>query len=229
LDQSLACIQRLIATGFVGSVCTPHHFPQVYPNNTPANVERHVAALAEELKRRNIAYQLWAGGELRIGDAVIPWLEEVGVPTLGPGRCVLIDYFGTQWPAAGYELCRYLLERGYQPILAHPERLDITEDDLAALLATLDEMGVWLQGNFNSMAGGEGPVAADRLRRLLDEDRLHAMATDTHCPETLASRLDGVALVEAEAGASRLAQLLEAGPRRVLLEGLGPPHRNERL
>lgn len=222
--ESLACIERLKAAGFVGSVCTPHHFPQVYPDITPANAERHVARLTEELTRRGIAYHLWSGGELRIDEAAIPWLEEVGVPTLGPGRCVLIDYFGTEWPAAGDRLCRYLLDRGYQPILAHPERLDITEQEHAALVHELYEMGVWLQGNFNSMAGGEGPVAANRLRRLLEEDRLHAMATDTHGPDSLEGRLEGARLVEAEVGESRLAQLVETGPRRILLEGCTSPN-----
>ena len=219
LAESRVCVERLMASGFVGSVCTPHHYPQVYPDNTPANIARQVERLAEELQRREVDYRLWAGGELRIDDEAIAWLDEVGVPTLGPGRCVLIDYFGTDWPDAGDRLCHYLLDHGYQPILAHPERLDFLERDLDALLDSLVEMGVWLQGNFNSMAGCEGPRAADRVRRLLDEGRLNAMATDLHGPETLDSRLQGLALVESEAGREHLAELLENGPRSILLEG----------
>jgi protein-tyrosine phosphatase len=219
LAESLACIERLMERGFVGTVCTPHHFPQVYPDNTPVNVERAVERLADELRQRGIDYALWAGGELRIDDAAIPWLEQVGVPTLGHSRTVLIDYFGTEWPAAGDRLCRYLIEHGYQPILAHPERLDFTEPDLARLLASLEERGVWLQSNFNSMTGGEGARAAERVRRFIAADRLHAMAMDLHRPDTLEGRLQGMALVEAEAGAARLARLLEEGPRTILVEG----------
>jgi protein-tyrosine phosphatase len=219
LDESIYCVQRLMECGFVGSVCTPHLWPEAFPENTPEQIGRAVAELREHIHLSGLNYQLWTGGELRIADTTLGWLDEVGVPTLGTSRCVLMDYWGERWPGYADELCLKLLERGYQPILAHPERMGLEESDLERLLLDLEHMGVWFQGNFNCMTGGEGRTAARWVRRLLNEARYFAMALDMHRPETLESRLEGLMLIEAEWGEETLRHLIEVQPRKVLLEG----------
>lgn len=191
--QARAIVAALIQRGYVGSICTPHLWPQLFPANTPEAVRAWTAALRLELQRQGVDYQLWPGGELRIFDGVTPWMAEVGVPTLADSRYVLCDFWEDAWPAYADEAFRWLLERDYTPILAHPERINIR--DLAAIEARLDDAqaaGVLLQGNFRCFTGEEGPLCDQRVRRWFEQGRYTFLAMDMHRPNSMQGRLDGL-------------------------------------
>ncbi len=216
VKDMLGCIEQLMQRGFTGSVCTPHVFPAMFPETTPANVRDWVAALQEDVDAAGLDYQLWPGGEVRIISGMIDWMAEHGVPTLGDSRYVLMDTWGDAWPDEGDELCEHLVTQGYTPILAHPERMPISDDVLADLLDRLNAMGVLLQGNFNSFSGAEGPSAATWAARLMREGRYFLLASDVHHPHDMETRFEGLALAEIEAGPEQLADMIVANPRKVL-------------
>lgn len=220
LTQTVLCVTSLRMAGFVGSVCTPHIVARLYPRNVPDNIHRQVQWLSGELARRDMDYQLWAGGEVRIARDAVNWMTDQGVPTLGPGRCVLIDWWGNDWPPFCDEVCQFLLDERYQPVLAHPERMGLEETQLLTLLEDLQRRGVWLQGNLNSFAGGEGPEARDLARTLLAAGRYVALASDTHGPDSVRGRRDGLRLVREEFGADVVQEMLATGPRKILNWGL---------
>ena len=219
VDEALAIIEILMDAGFVGSVCTPHLWPEQWPEYTPAFVADRVSELREAVQEAGLDYRLWAGGELRISPRSLAWIQEVGVPTLAGGRCVLVDHWGAAWPDEGDPLIDYLFEHGYQPILAHPARLGFPCEEMAATADRLRDRGVWFQGNLNCLAGGEGDEAAMWIRRWLREGRYHVIATDAHRPHAMDGRLEGLALLEIEVGPDKAANLLETAPRRVLGAG----------
>ena len=216
LAQSLACVRRLKARGYVGTVCTPHVLLDLFPMNTPANIALAVTELQAELDREGLDYRLWPGGELRIDKATVTWLEAVGVPTLAGSRVVLFDWWGRTWPDFADDLCSYLLDRGYEPVLAHPERMGLDAAELEAVLSALEKRGIGLQGNLNSLSGGEGPVASNLSWRLLKENRYRFLASDMHRPESLDGRLAGLDLLEQTLGQAALKPLLEDRPRALV-------------
>jgi protein-tyrosine phosphatase len=217
LDDSLACVETLIRHGFTGTVCTPHMAVWQFPANTPAHVADLVAALQEQLDRAGLEYRLWAGGEVRIGEGTVSWFEEHGVPTLGASRCVLIDYWGRSWPACGDRVIEFLFDLGYQPILAHPERMDFEDREWRTILDRLDRAGVRLQGNLKCLAGREGPKTLDRACRLLRANRYDLLATDMHRPDDLDDRLAGLEIVRDETGSAGQMSLLRDRPSEVIL------------
>ena len=221
LEMSLECIRLWQAAGFVGAVCTPHLATTWFPENTPAKVAIWTASLRAELATAKIEFQLWAGGEVRLSNKVVSWWEEHGVPTLGPGRCVLIDWWATDWPDYCDAACQYLLDRNYQPILAHPERMGLPTQELFAVVHDLRSRGVWLQGNLNSISGGEGTDAADYSARWLKEEAYHLLASDTHEPLTVPSRIAGLEKTKQLQGSEVLQRLLADRPREVMRHGLG--------
>jgi protein-tyrosine phosphatase len=216
LDDSFACVRQLLAHGYVGTVCTPHVILDTFPNNVPDRIAEAVVQLQEQLYAAGLEYWLWAGGELRIHADTIHWLESAGVPTLGPSRAVLIDWWGSDWPDFADEVCDYLIQHGYQPILAHPERMGLQPSELERVIDSLEQRGIRLQGNFNSVAGAEGPTASAWVQRLLAADRYYLMALDMHGPDSLGSRLTGLKLLESQIGRARVAEYLEIRTREVL-------------
>ena len=216
LDESIECVKRLMARGYVGTVCTPHVMRSLFPNNTPGPIAAAVAVLQEQLREAGLDYLVWPGGELRVTADTISWVETGGVPTLGNSRAVLMDWWDADWPKYADDVFDYFLERGYQPILAHPERMHLPDAELFAVLESLQNRGVLLQGNFNSMSGGEGVSAAVRLEKLLSTDRYHLMACDMHRPDSLKGRFAGLDLLERTIGPERVALYLEQRPREIL-------------
>jgi protein-tyrosine phosphatase len=219
LAESLACVRTLMARGFTGTVCTPHMAVASFPDNAPAPIAAQVVALQQELRRAGLDYRLWAGGELRIAAHTVDWLRRHGVPTVGPSRHVLVDYWGTSWPGYGDLVLEYLAEQGYQPVLAHPERMDFDEAEWDEVLTRLEQEGVWLQGNLRCLAGHEGPEVRRRSERLLRERRYRVLATDMHSPEDLPPRLAGIAVVEELAGAAARQELLSQRTRDMVAPG----------
>jgi protein-tyrosine phosphatase len=208
IDESLTCVRSLVEHGFRGTVCTPHMAIEAFPENTPEHVARRVHALQEHLHAAGLDYQLWPGAELRIAEDTLPWIHEHGVPTLGPSRYVLVDYWGSYWPAYADAVIDNLLQAGYHPILAHPERMDLDDREWDAVLERLEQLGVWLQGNLRCIAGREGPRTAERARCLLRMGRYRVLATDMHGPTDLADRLAGLQVGAQLVGARKLQELI---------------------
>lgn len=192
VSESLACIRQFIAAGYVGTICTPHVSARLYPRNTPQRIREWVAELQAVLAENEINYQLWPGGEVVMAPDNWNWFERDGFPTLGNSRAILMDWWGPTWPEFADPFLDRLLAAGYQPILAHPERMKLPVPELHQLINSLTERGVWLQGNLNSLSGGEGSVSQELSRSWLQEGRYHILASDSHHPERLVGRFAGL-------------------------------------
>lgn len=215
LEQSLESVVRLQAYGYVGTVCTPHIWPDLFPGNTPSHIQGLTVQLQRELKARGIDYRLWPGGELRLFKGAIKWLGQHGVPTLAGTGYVLCDLWEDRWPRHADQTLDYLLEQGYTPILAHPERMNL-DGKLPGQLDALAERGVLLQGNFNCFTGDEGHLAAERVRRFLQEDRYALMAMDMHRPDALDTRLEGLDIMSREFGIDEVDRFTQRAPWELL-------------
>lgn len=216
IEASLQCVAQLQAHGYIGSVCTPHIYADLFPDNTPARIARWGDRLRDRLAQDGIDYHLWTGGEVRLFDGVVSWMKVHGVPTLAGSNCVLTDFWEYHWPNHVDATFAWLLDEGYTPILAHPERLPCIKD-LDERLDHLAAMGVLLQGNFKPVTGEEGVTPMTVARRLLDEDRYTFLALDMHGPESLPPRFEGLRIVEREFGAARLHRYIDAAPRELIV------------
>jgi protein-tyrosine phosphatase len=219
IDESLACVRRLIELGYAGSICTPHVVPAEFPQNQPQHIAAWTRQLQQAIDDAELTYRVWPGGELRLSADIVSWMQTHGVPTLAGSRCVLMDFWEAKWPKWVASTLDWLVGGRYQPILAHPERLPASRD-LDRRLADLASQGIWLQGNFACMTGREGFAADQMVRKLLSEERYQFMALDMHRPDSLEDRLDGISLVEAEFGPEVVESLTVEAPRR-LIWGLG--------
>ncbi|QDT62869.1 tyrosine-protein phosphatase [Calycomorphotria hydatis] len=215
LEESFECIRMLKEHGFAGTVCTSHAATTEIPYITTGMIEERTELLRAELQAAGVDYQIWSGGELRFQPRTVEWLDEHGVPTLGDSRYVLCDTW-SDWEPYCDDAVEYLFENGYQPILAHPERMPMWDDEWDRLLDQLQERGVLLQGNLKPIAGRDAPGSHDRAIQLLREGRYHVLALDMHRPRDLADRLAGIDIVREVVGEEQLHLLLSTRPREIL-------------
>jgi len=221
LQESLETVRAVSAAGFAGTICTPHIWPELFPDNLPENVARWTAELQRAIDDAGIKYRLWPGGELRLHPDIVPWFQRQGAPTLANSNRVLVDFWLSDWPEWIDRAFDWLLDHDYQPILAHPERIDCPQT-LHEHVRRLTQKGVWLQGNFRCMTGADGPLADRFVREFLRDDAYHIMALDTHGPYCLQDRLDGMHMVAEEFGPSTLRRLAIDGPARIFESHASP-------
>jgi protein-tyrosine phosphatase len=223
VDESLACVRRLLEAGYAGAVCTPHGGPRMAPHNTPQRIAEATAALQSALVKEGLHFPVLPGCELSLSEGLLDWLELHGVQALGaPGDAratrtgaVLFDYWGSEWTGDCDAFVDYLLAHDLTPVLAHPERMNI-HDGWLELLDDLAQRGVLLQGNLRPLVGKDGLLTQYRTEQLLDLDRYELMALDAHHLGCLEKRLDGCKRLRAGWGRKKTKQLLETAPRRLI-------------
>ena len=216
IEESLAAIADWAGQGVKEIVCTPHCGPNYFPQNTPDRVSRAIVSLREEVEKAGLAVRLHDGGEVRITRHTVDWFSFWGLPTIGEGNWLLLDWWGREWPDFVPKTMGYLVENGYQPLFAHPERMDLDDATFARAMRQTADVGALLQGNLNSLSGGEGPIARDRSQALLRDGSYFALASDLHRPNQVAGRARGIAEAVALVGPERCHQLLIEHPRRVV-------------
>lgn len=217
IEESLESIRQLKERGFIGTICTPHIWPDMYPQNTPQNIQARVNLLRRELHNRGVDYAIWSGGEIRLFDGIMDFFKAHGVATLGNSKLVLTDFWDERWPKNAVATYKWLIDEGYQPILAHPERYPNPED-LEKNLGELLEMGVWLQGNSRCLTGEEGLLPDKLVRKFLNNRLYRFFALDMHRPDTLLARLEGLTLLEMEYGKKTVDALLVQSPRKFIFD-----------
>jgi len=221
LADSVECITMLKAAGFVGSICTPHIWPDLLPTNTPAHVEAFTSLFESELRNVGVEYHIWPGGELRLFKDVIDWMKAHGVPTMAQSRCVLFDCWEDKWPKWADKALQWLIDQGYRPVMAHPERLALAASQ-PDLLTDLIRRGVWLQGNFMALTGEDGYMPDKLVRQYLSNGSYQFMALDAHTPVDIESRLDGMRMLGKEFGQNALDHFTINAPRKLIFGSADP-------
>lgn len=186
LDDGAACLKESVLLaryqvkwGFRKAVCTSHRVRQ-YPNE-PDPVKRTCSELQEELIRQEIPLELTPSMEYRL----IPetWPETLEKNWLLPweDNHILIELPIHKASRIGdivpEDEIKRLLDMGYQPVLAHPERylyLDMER------YHGLKEAGALFQRNIGSLEGLYGEAVSVRAEALLAEDMYDMQGTDLH-------------------------------------------------
>ncbi len=186
LDDGATCVaesailaRHQVKWGFRKAVCTSHRVRK-YPN-TPDDVRRACDLLREELSKQGIALELEPSMEYRLIPETWPETLEKGWLLPWEGNHILIELpihnaskIGDIVPE---DEIKRLLDMGYQPVLAHPERYLYL--DMERYLS-LKEAGALFQRNIGSIEGLYGEAVSARAEALLAEGMYDLLGSDLH-------------------------------------------------
>ncbi|MDD2595614.1 MAG: hypothetical protein PHD11_07375 [Bacteroidales bacterium] len=182
MDSSVEIFERLYNAGVKQIVLTPHVSKGIYPNTTQILVSGF--ALLADFIPVNLkdALSLKLGAEYMIDD----YFEEITDPLVYRNNTILIEMSYSSRSSNIMDVVFNLLNKGYNPILAHPERYVFyqgpghhTPNRLQELEKLVD-MGCALQLNIQSLTGSYGEGSLKVLKYLLDHDYYSYIATDIH-------------------------------------------------
>jgi protein-tyrosine phosphatase len=191
IEESRELARRAVRDGIDAIAATPHVRAD-YPTSAE-RMERGVAELRRDFAEQGIPLSVLHGGEIDLEQLEgLPDEELVRFTLAQTGRYLLIEFPYRGWPLALEQTVFRLRLRGFQVLLAHPERNAEVQERPDRLQAAVDA-GALVQITAASIDGrlGRSPRAA--AKRLLELRLAHVLASDAHTLEIREAGLAGAA------------------------------------
>lgn len=177
-DVSMAMLRTAYADGIKSIILTPHYKPE-HHNASPERVCTLIGQLRQEMKKEDLAVQLYAGNEFYYHDGIFRELEEGRACAMAESSYILIE-FGPMERFAYIRNGLYeALAHGWKPILAHVERYSNILGK-PECVEELVRLGSCIQVNAGSIMGKTGFTVKQFAKRLLKEHLVNFVATDAH-------------------------------------------------
>ncbi|WP_300670247.1 CpsB/CapC family capsule biosynthesis tyrosine phosphatase [Desulfoluna sp.] len=135
-----------------------------------------IQRLNERLQEKGIDIMVLPGAEILAGF----YPENLADFALNGSRYVLVEFPGSHLPKAATRMLRAYQDRGFHPIIAHPERNPTILRDPRLLFQMVEETGALVQITADSIAGTFGRDIASCARYLLKKGAVDIMASDAH-------------------------------------------------
>ncbi len=157
-EMTLQMLTAAYGQGVRQIVATPHN----YPNDTQDNQKiLDLAGIVEEIEKGHIL-------------------------TMAKSRHLLVEFYPNEQYGKVYQGLKELVEEGYDPILAHMERVHAVFEQ-ESNVRELVKMGVLLQVNTGSLMGGAFDRRSARLRKYIEANLIHFLGANDEklCGEAL--------------------------------------------
>lgn len=178
METSIQLIRALVDLGYKKIITTPHIFSDLYPN-TPAIIGAGHKAVLAEIARQQIPVEFLAAAEYMMDDQFTAMLEE-GKPLLTLKDKMVLVELSFAVPSINLKEILFTLQlKGYQPVLAHPERylyFSVSKD----WYDRLKDLGCLLQLNLLSLTGYYGKGPQELAQYLIKKKYVDILGTDLH-------------------------------------------------
>lgn len=178
MTMSVDMAKIFLDQGVKKIIATPHYIQGVTTNSFAEN-KVILADFRGRLKEENIPLEVYLGHEIMISPDIIRALEEKHIASLNNTSYVLVELPMLDMPIYTDSILYELLVRGYQPIIAHPERYAPVVED-PSVLFELVEKGALAQLNLPSLEGKYGKKIAKTAQLLLEHNLIHFVSSDAH-------------------------------------------------
>jgi protein-tyrosine phosphatase len=180
---SFLLTEGLLELGFRQLITTPHIISDLYPN-TPDTISTAYQALINSdnfpIQNQKFSYaaEYMVDFEFEEKSAKNPIL------CFGEAKCILIEMSYLVESPNIRQVIFNLLTKGYQPILAHPERYGYYHH-IPDMYETLADAGCELQLNLLSLTGHYGKPTQAIAQKLIKQGLYQWVGTDIHHPRHL--------------------------------------------
>ena len=177
LDAAVALARAAVADG-TRVLAATSHIDSTF-GLRPADLAHARAAVERRLATEAVGLEVVQGGEVapeRLSDLRD---DDLWALTLGDGPWILLECPFSPVASAMDLLVADLQRRGFQVLLAHPERSPSFQRE-PARLARLIDAGARAQVSAGSLTGDFGSTVRRSALRMMEEGLLHVLASDAH-------------------------------------------------
>ena len=178
LEETYEMLKNAKEAGFTDIITTPHYIEGVYNVNS-AKKNEIIEKLNVYSKEKNMNIHLYSGSEIYITLNMLELLEKNEAQTLANSKYVLFEIPMNNNIVYLEECIFKLKSKGYIPVIAHPERYKIVQQN-PELVKDWINRGAYMQCNYLSIIGKYGNKAKKILKKLLKSNLVHFLGSDAH-------------------------------------------------
>lgn len=176
-EDAVLLLKQAVEEGVTGIIATPHYTKTF--KNTFNKVELKVKELCKLRDERDLDIQIYPGQEVRISDHIMDDIESGKIKGLNHSRYLLIELPHDEVPEYTISVISELIENGFTPTIAHPERnMGILKD--MNILYDLIGAGALSQITSTSLAGYFGIGLQLASIEIMNCHLAHFIASDAH-------------------------------------------------
>jgi len=177
LKESIEIIKRFKSLGYQRLITTPHIFSDIYPN-TIEIIQEKLYIVQNELKKESIDIVIEASAEYYLD---MKFLELIEDDELLPfkGNYILFETPCTSKLIILDVAIKNIINKGYIPVLAHPERYSYLYSDNLERYKELKRMGVLFQVNLKSLQSHSKSMRKTALK-LIKAGLVDFIGSDVH-------------------------------------------------
>lgn len=178
IEQSVEMLSRMQALGIKKAVTTPHVMWDCY-KNTPEIILKGLEEVRIAAHNAGLTIQVDAAAEYFIDEHFTEMLSKGEQILTLPDNRVLVELPYSTPLINTSETLFYIIEKGYRPVLAHPERYTYYHSD-PSIYKRLCDQGCELQVNALSLGNYYGENVYKMAIYLLKHGLITFLGTDAH-------------------------------------------------
>ena len=184
ISHTTKLLEGLRKIGFTQCIATPHTLPEIW-DNTTIGIKDNFQSTKQILEEPNQTMLYHVASEYMVNETFLERLQSEPLLTI-KDNIVLIEMSYMNPPLALKEIIFQIQLKGYQPLLAHPERYLFYHQN-TKMYKTLKDLDVIFQLNLLSSVGYYGSSVAKVADFLLKENMIDFVGTDVHHMKHLSS------------------------------------------
>ena len=177
IEESLTLLRALENIGYKKVITTPHIMADTY-RNTPEGIYKGLDILLQAAKEDGLHIAIEAAAEYYLDNDFLSHLKSGKILSISD-KYILCETSYILKPLQFDEMINGIIEAGYIPLLAHPERYRYMQN-YAYEYRMLKEMGVYFQVNINSFGGHYGKEAKRKATFLSEHGMIDFLGSDIH-------------------------------------------------
>ncbi len=216
LEEALDMAQMAVYSGVTDIIATPHFRGEPDFLEQRQVIARHFQVLDAAIKQAEIPLRLHSGAEVLCLPETVELAVQHELPTLAGTNYVLTEFYFDESYAYMDETLAQIAHYGYKPVVAHPERYGVIQND-PRLLQRWVRLGYVLQLNKGSVLGAFGSRPEQAANEILGMGLAHLFASDAHSCHSRTPHMDALRhWVDEFCEPDYAAILLNRNPQRLL-------------
>ncbi|PIU27049.1 CpsB/CapC family capsule biosynthesis tyrosine phosphatase [Candidatus Aquicultor secundus] len=213
LSGAVEMARVALKNGITKIVATPHH--NNYHRPSKSEIMAVVKLLRAELRKDGVPIEVYPGNELRISPDLPRELREGEVLPLAESSYILFEFPFEGIPPFAEDVIFRMRIDGWNPILAHPERIYDIQRKPDRLKRYID-LGCIVQVNSSSLTGELDRACLDMAIELLKRGQVDILATDSHAPDRRAPDFtEALEVAAGYVGFERAQQFVRDNPAKI--------------
>lgn len=190
IEESIEMIKEAYKAGFTAIVSTSHYIEDSYDASKQKRYEL-IKIIEKRLENENIDITIYNGAEAYVNTNLNDLIKKEELVTINETKYLLIELPMNNKIIYLNEIISELKDNGIIPIIAHPERYSYVQKD-PKILNDLIDQGVLFQSNYGSLIGKYGKDAQKAVKKLLKNNMIQLLGTDTHRSNSTYTQMDEI-------------------------------------